>query len=350
MHNGKSFLCSRKRRLTAGYMVNFRASTLQPEDEGTSIQKPEIHILPDSILHPRRAARKSGLGLWVSLRHDIVGRLLLSGPHQHMLSRVKAQASPRLVEMVRVLLQQRIMQELQLLRQRMKMKVKRPSVRIKEGGNALIPPKPILRRLSQEEADALQEQMLSEDENVIAFIDMSEPVPPAKDAAKDAVVAEAAEEAIKEDVTQDAEDTIEDKLSDPTVKTPRRKVPLYNFTHLLSGERQAEARGILGDILELERREARFARHTLELASKQNVDIPAREPTTDSSSRGGSKKDAKPIYTPSNILALSSYPTITGGIRRGDVGVDLAIALLRSRMYEGSGWREFIVDRQGRRV
>jgi hypothetical protein len=61
-------------------------------------------------------------------------------------------------------------------------------------------------------------------------------------------------------------------------------------------------------------------------------------------------QSASPAGTASDIVVLSSHIRDKGGLRQGDLVVGLAIALWRLRCFIGEGWESFDADRSGRRV
>jgi len=59
----------------------------------------------------------------------------------------------------------------------------------------------------------------------------------------------------------------------------------------------------------------------------------------------------KPKRLSSDILALYAHPSLTHeGRRAGSLGIQLAMALWRLRLWFGEGWDEFVINKRGMRM
>jgi hypothetical protein len=135
-----------------------------------------LYLLPDRVLHPRYAPAKRGKGFWVTCHRDVLQTLsspgmsrrpipLTTGPHLKMLSRTSGLVVPdQLPGMVEEQLRSRVIQEIELLRDRLRAMTPRASRReesVWEG--------PVLSRLRREEAH---------DRQTVALLDLSRNVEP----------------------------------------------------------------------------------------------------------------------------------------------------------------------------
>ncbi|WFD30759.1 hypothetical protein MSPP1_001783 [Malassezia sp. CBS 17886] len=92
--------------LTAALMIQLKAVAL-PEGGGAQI------LLPDGILHPRFAQKKTGRGMWVCGDREVFGRLLERQPHRSVAPH--ASLPPHLLSLITYQLQLRVVQEAELL-------------------------------------------------------------------------------------------------------------------------------------------------------------------------------------------------------------------------------------------
>ncbi|RSH85664.1 hypothetical protein EHS25_003804 [Saitozyma podzolica] len=124
-----------------------------------------LYLLPDRVLHPRYAPAKRGKGFWVTCHRDVLQTLSSPGPHLKMLSRTSGLVVPdQLPGMVEEQLRSRVIQEIELLRDRLRTMTPRASQReesVWEG--------PVLSRLRREEAH---------DRQTVALLDLSRNVEP----------------------------------------------------------------------------------------------------------------------------------------------------------------------------
>lgn len=251
-----------------------------------------------------------------------------SGPHSRFIGGQKAQVIPNIESLVYLQLCERIVQELQLLHSRIRSRTFRVGTRLKakegmSGDDTPMQETPVmLREVTVAEAEGARAGRL-EDDDCVALFDLS------------GLLTEVAK--VGEANDPDA-GTGEGAIPIPTastqlVKTSTREIPLYVLSDLLPAQLQGQARHYITQILALEGLE------------KQRNSPEGPQGTAKMGQAGLS--EVKPS---SNLLALSTYPRSAGGARKGDVGLDLAVACWRLRCFLGEGWAELDVDRMGRKV
>lgn len=123
--------------------------------------------------------------------------------------------------------------------------------------------------------------------------------------------------------------------------TDERPIPLYPMPELLRDGRYATIQKLVESILNTEM-----------IAQRRTEEIRG---ITVSKTRSTSLNDTIPSLElsksqASDIIVIRSEARGEGATRKGDWGVDLAIALYRLRSFLGQGWRAIDVDIRGRRV
>ncbi|KAK4687102.1 hypothetical protein P7C73_g3017, partial [Tremellales sp. Uapishka_1] len=130
-----------RQKLPSAYMINLRPTLFPPPTS-------KLYLLPDRILHPKSAAPKTGKGMWISNHHLVIPQLATR--EKSLRQRVPGLSIPSfLPEMIHDQLQQRVIQELELLKVR---------------------PERTVRRLSVDESKGLVP--LRDEENIVAFLDL----------------------------------------------------------------------------------------------------------------------------------------------------------------------------------
>ena len=359
--------------LIAAMMVNFRAANLDMTTsvDTTSNRKDSLsgtYLLPDRVLHPRHAARKTGLGMWTLCHHEIISRISLPGPHKQFLNRTKAMVGPDLHELVYIQLCQRIEQELELLHARIRGKNRTVETRLRQAaegrgvGRAEDEGRSVLRRLSMKEAEGVRDGEWK-NEGAVAFFDLGnmsdwslDRADGIADSSSSIPLAELEPEEKAEASPSNSDMPFQIQIpvgaSTPLVQSSKTSVPLYTPAAIFPQRLHRSLAELFAGIIReegMEQSRSKAARHMLELGSAGIA------PTThERSSPSGTTQDqveqVEHVEEMSDILVLSTYPLLPGSNRPGHYGVDLAIAFWRLRCFLGEGWLEYDADKRGRRV
>ena len=297
---------------SADLLVRFTGLNLPPSKIASSNKKqssPAI-ISPDGILHPKYASRKFGGGFYVLCWRKAVENL-----QKGAYKRVSAQLSypPHLPDYVAHLLRLRVLQEFELLAQRLEYAVKHSKSLGLHGT--------ILRRLTNEEWDTLKSTGVIPYPSAVAVLD----IPPVD---VDPITNERPQPSMSalppedEDRPADAPPisvlmpTSTGFLKDPDGILPHAQVPLYNSKAAFpSRSQRAALNAILTRILTAE-----------DTVRRLHIKWGKVQPfPTECNS---------PASTPSRTLLLCSDSSTA---KRGDPAA-IARALWRLGMYESDGW------------
>ena len=238
----------------------------------------------------------------------------LEGPHLGSLKSISDLQIPlKLAEQIESQLQERVLQELELLSERLAASTLRVKNReTPDEFSFTTHSRPVIRRLY---AGEVGEPVIGK--GIVALLDITG----------------------LDDKWRHQNNDVEPKDEDEDVSANKHgdlSTPRYTLSKMFPKDRYAELSRKLRKILNIERTEVqRFQKQ--------------RKAITDSSA-GVTGPTYEPI--PSQILALSTWASSSDDIRAGagEMGVDLAIALWRLRSWTGQGWEEFEVDRSGKRL
>ncbi|KAG8833665.1 hypothetical protein FRC17_010269 [Serendipita sp. 399] len=248
-------------------MVRF-GGAVDPESKKT-------YLLPNEIEHPKYAPKAPGKNFWVSCWKDAVQHTILSGKHAMITPNMEAHSM--LLQQVDYLLQRRLVQELELLRDRLQTVNHRITDPLAEC---------IIRELTSEEWDDIREKRTASLTGGQAILNFQDPPS-----------------------DHDTSHLVCQTVSDNSGILPR-ELPLYNGNTFLSAETREQVLHLLNTLLGIE------ARATLRMTKK----VPKGKPTP--------HEDTQTAY-----LIRSTARTIA----RAD-SVPLCIALWRIRLWNGIGW------------
>ena len=353
-------------------MVNFRAANLglgrtpgdlthPPDKSGKTDPLGGTYLLPDRVLHPRFAPRKTGLGMWALCHHEVIARLSGPGAHKQYLNRTRSEVLPDLQELVYLQLCQRVEQELVLLHERLRGKNRSVDTRLRHAeagvrmGRKEDMRRTTIRRLDRNEADEARSGQWG-DERAVALFDISG-LPGFRET-KTAVEIESKrdEEAERDEKSNSALDDaavlsvlkIPIGIALPLVKTPKTDIPIYTPSTMFPAALHATLSELFGKIVQNEETDVARIRETERVLADKGAGpsesageaIPHK--SAEDALEGESEK--------SDMLVLSTHPILPGSDRQGNQGVDLAIAFWRLRCFLGEGWTEYDADKKGRRV
>ena len=147
------------------------------------------------------------------------------------------------------------------------------------------------------------------------------------------------------------------------VRGAKCDLPVFHLRHMFASDHHRTLRDLLGTVMAHD-----LAHHVRN--STSNGTTPPTIPATDGSQARQGESDEQPeLYShspprlegsenspsrpsaKSDMAVLSSWPAPKSyGGRRGDLGVPLFHALWRLHLWSGGGWEEYVVDSKGRRV
>lgn len=292
---------------------------LPPEDNNDDVQpkkkkesSPQVALAPDGLSHPKYVSRKvGGSAIYVLCWRKAIERL---HPGSHKRIAGKLLLSPILPEYIAHLLRLRVLQELELLTERLEYAMR--------SGKNLGNPAIILRRLSYDEWGALKSTRTIPYPNAVAVLIVPRPNrhPVTKERPKPSMSASPPDDEERPETLPPLSELMPNSdlpLDDETGTLPRLEIPLYNsITAFPSRSQRAALYQFLTRILAAER----FLKR---LHLKKNRDMPETE-------NGEYPSFGKVSHA---FVLCSDNRTI----RRGDSAA-VALALWRLQMYEGDGW------------
>ena len=287
---------------------------LPPPDDGIRYKKkdspPDITLVPDGLLHSKYVSRRvGGSAAYVLCWRKAIERL---HPGSHKRIAGKIGLPPSLPEYIAHLLRLRVLQELELLTERLEYSMR--------SGKGLGHPAVILRRLTYDEWGVLKSTRIVSCPNAVAILIVPQPNrhPVTKERPVPSMSASPPDDEEHPEALPPLSELIPSScipLHDETGALPHREIPLYNsITAFPSRSQRAALFQFITRILAAER----FLKR---LHLRKNV--PEPENGGVSSSRKGSHA----------FVLCSDKSTI----QRGDSAA-VALALWRLRSYEGDGW------------
>ncbi|KAL7422500.1 hypothetical protein Q5752_003148 [Cryptotrichosporon argae] len=269
---------------------------LKPADVTAPAEKPDAaptaYIFPDGVLHPRRAARKPGRGVYATLHPSVVARLSeRRGPHVPPLARLGAVPAPALPALIGAQLAARVAHEVALL-------IARVSALGGVGGDAR---PPVACRLTVGEAAALDVRAWDA-ERCVCVLDFRQSQA-------------AAEDVTGVDVTGEK---VDGEIKQPTTVTTVERLLVVKMRELMDAAAADAVEAAIRRLLDVERRAKRRA---LSASARTATGGVEPEPAT---SRGGWPERASACVA----LFASEAGLVT----------PLAIALCRLRLWRGYGW------------
>lgn len=253
------------------------------------------YLLPNDVEHPKFVARPGGKSFWVSCRKEAIERLIATrmlyqlffcsgsawtGRYAMVLHDLKAQG--QLVQWTEYLLQKRLVQELQLLRDRLQTTPQRMTSLDET----------LIKQISHQDWEEIRHSDSYALPGVSAILYLSGHV---------------------DSMTEDF--PFCRLIEDATAMPPRRTVPIYNFTGRLPLELDQQAQRLLQELLQVEAN----SRKKIEGNSIEAVE-----------------RDTADKSRLSNAFFVRSTPAT---LPRADT-VPLCIALWRLRLWAGYGWND----------
>ncbi|CAG7853937.1 SubName: Full=Uncharacterized protein {ECO:0000313/EMBL:CCA67137.1} [Serendipita indica DSM 11827] len=238
------------------------------------------YLLPNNIEHPKFAARIPGKNFWVSCWKDVVRQMIET--KKHAMISPNLQSHPLLLEQVESMLQQRIVQELELLRDRL-----RPSKQLLVDVHECT-----IRRITEEERSLIYQDGGVSIPGGQAILEFGETKP--------------------EQVNDDA--TPSRMILDTSTTSPRH-VPLYFVSSFMPSDSLDRAHQLVHSILKTEANAIRK-----------------------------SEKGTEPTISASNVIdstspAMYLVRSTAASLLRADT-VPLCISLWRMNLWAGQGWAD----------
>ncbi|KIM32153.1 hypothetical protein M408DRAFT_14640 [Serendipita vermifera MAFF 305830] len=257
------------------------------------------YLLPNNIEHPKYSEQAKGRSFWVSCRKEAVKHMVATGMHGMILPNLNSHSM--ITEQIEELLQKRLVQELELLRDRL-LTAPRQTASLEE---------PVIRTLTSEELeDVLTNSGGDLTGGAAILLFQEEPDQPKEQGQPEASASSHPIEGAP--LSNSASRLITDRSS----PLPARFVPLYDTATFLSIDIRRNIQSLLKDILRTEMR----ARRRI---AKSDVTTP--EPST-------TPQPDRP-KGPQAYLLRSTSKTL----HRADT-VPVCIALWRLRLWAGQGW------------
>ncbi|WOO78398.1 uncharacterized protein LOC62_02G001946 [Vanrija pseudolonga] len=309
--------------LPTDFMVNLRPVITASSGEGTPSESHELTLIPDRIEHPKYKAKRPGSGVWLTLHPDVVNAVY--SPNGSLWRAVRSldrdmRVSRRLPEQIKHQLQNRVHQELELLRKSIVAVSRVPPASGKPSSGRLV------RALKPDEVDAVRAGKAPSGRGgrplaILDFTRVNDHTP-----ASAAVVAEYASAPAEKGQAE-----LVRGVSMPLLTNAKGEanVPLYPVK-LLFGERAATLAAEVRAVLAAE--EVYYATSRGRDPAKARKNESAEAVAATEQVRHHRKEEEA-------LLVAIQAPRIPGWKRPDDITVDLAIALWRLALWEGNGWK-----------
>ena len=285
------------------------------------------------------------------------------------------------MEMVQDQLEQRVVQEMELLLERLRGSTSRVEQRIKYRDLAIpghASPHAVVWRLDEDEAKKVLEQGCYDKEEAVALLDIrgitstssesyqsSPSILPHPDVPTESTSSNTTSTSVDTHSKTERTEPL-DGVTD--IRTKSRTIPLYKLSSFIPSTSYSTLSKLITDLLTIEKLEHDRATLAAQISSNSLSPSPPAAPLPSSSSPPPPPpSSSSPLDTTSitrlpsparppnpDILVISSW-IVPGGklpprTKPGDLGVPLAIALWRLGCWHGRGWQEFDVDIKGRKV